>query len=875
DAFRLEGAIRAVMEARECGPEAAREIVAELEDQATTIRGFYRRLQEWIGGRTLVDKTPTYAWSPETLRRAEAGFDETRYVHLLRHPYATIASFEEARIEQVFFPRAEGFTRRQLAEMSWLLAQRNIRHFLSTIPAERQHVVRFEELVAEPERVLRELCGFLGLGYHADMSDPYKDRSVRMTDGLHAESRMLGDVKFHQHSRVDAKTGERWRELAAEDFLGEETRRLAAELGYGEPEREVWTAIPRAAADGPLPLSFAQERLWFLDRLEPGTSTYNLVNALRLAGRLEAAALQSALAEVVRRHAALRTTFAEAAGTAVQIVGPAFVPPLPQVDLSALPAAHREAEALWRIEAEVDRPFDLERGPLVRALLLRLAPEDHAVSLSLHHIVSDGWSMGVLVAEVAALYAAFAQGQPSPLPELPIRYGDFAVWQRRRLDGAALAGQLAWWRESLRGVAPLDLPADRLRPPVQTFRGAHVPVALPADLSPALASLGTRERATVFMTLLAGFAVVLHRYSGQSGFAVGTPHANRDRSEVEGLIGFFVNTLALRVDAGGDPGFRALLGRLRETSLGAFAHREVPFERVVEELRPERDLARSPLFQAMLILQNNVSGPLALPGLTLSPYAFETTSAKFELTLSLFEGPEGLVGSFEYNTDLYDGATIARMAGHFGRLLVSAAAAPDLPVGELPMLAEAERRELLTAWNDTARPREADLLVHELFVRQARRTPDAVAVAQGDAASLTYGALDERSNRLARRLRRLGVGPEVRVGLCVERTPEMVVALLGILKAGGAYVPLDPSHPAERLGMVIEDSALSVLVTQEGLLGALPAHSDTVLCLDRDGGRIAAQSAAPLERVGDEESLAYVIFTSGSTGRPKGVQLPH
>jgi amino acid adenylation domain-containing protein len=856
----LEGVLHAVMEARACGPEEAREAVAGLEEKGTTTRGFYGLLQQWIGGRTLVDRTPTYAWSPETLRRAESSFEETRCVHLLRHPYAAIASFEEARIEQVFFPRTEGFTRCQLTELSWLLAQRNIHDFLAAIPAERRHVVRFEELVAAPERVLRELCDFLGLFYHPDMGDPYKDRSVRMTDGLHAESRMLGDVKFHQQSGVDAKTGERWHELAAEGFRGEESRRLAAELGYeAEPEREAWTAIPRAAADGPLPLSFAQERLWFLDRLEPGTSTYNLVNALRLTGRLDTAALERALAEVVRRHAVLRTTFTETAETAggpVQVVAPEWTPPLPLTDLAAVPADRREAEARQRIEAEADRPFDLERGPLVRALLLRLAPEDHAVALSLHHIVSDGWSMGVLVAEVAALYAAFAQGRPSPMPELPIQYGDFAVWQRRRLDGA-LAAQLAWWRERLHGVPPLDLPLDHLRPPAQTFRGAHVPVALPADLSAAVAALGAGERATVFMTLLAGFAVLLHRYSGQSD-----------------LIGFFVNTLALRMDAAGEPGFRGLLARVREAAIGAFAHREVPFERVVEELRPERDLARSPLFQVMFILQNNVSGPLTLPGLTLSPYAFETTAAKFELTLSLFEGADGLVGSIEYNTDLFDGATVERMAGHFGRLLASAVAAPDRPVGELPMLAGPERAELLTAWNDTARPREAGLLVHELFARQAQRTPDAVAVAQGSVA-LTYRQLDERSNRLARRLRRLGVGPEVRVGLCLERTPEMVVALLGILKAGGAYVPLDPSHPAERLGMVIEDSALPVLVTEEGLLGSLPAHSAVALCLDRDDDGISAETAASLDRLGDEESLAYVIYTSGSTGQPKGVQLPH
>ena len=345
DAFRLEGAIRAVMEARGCDAGEASEIVAGLEERGTTTRELYRLLQEWIGGRMLVDKTPTYAWSLETLRRAEAGFEGARYVHLLRHPYATIASFEEARIEQVFFPRAGELTRRQLAEMSWLLAQRNIAEFLAAIPGERRHTVRFEELVAEPERVLRELCAFLGLEYHPDMVLPYKDRGSRMTDGLHAESRMLGDVKFHQHSGIDARAGERWRELAAEDFLGAGTRRVAAKLGYEvEPEREAWTAIPRAGAEGPLPLSFAQERLWFLDRLGSAGSAYNVVNALRLTGTLEPASLARALAEVARRHDVLRTTFAETPAGAVQVVSPAFSPALPLIDLAALGADRREAE---------------------------------------------------------------------------------------------------------------------------------------------------------------------------------------------------------------------------------------------------------------------------------------------------------------------------------------------------------------------------------------------------------------------------------------------------------------------------------------------------------------------------------------------------
>ncbi|MEO6192136.1 MAG: amino acid adenylation domain-containing protein, partial [Thermoanaerobaculia bacterium] len=875
DAFRLEGAVRAVMEARGCDAGEASEIVAGLEERGMTTRELYRLLQEWIGGRMLVDKTPTYAWSLETLRRAEAGFEGARYVHLLRHPYATIASFEEARIEQVFFPRAGELTRRQLAEMSWLLAQRNIAEFLATIPEERRHTVRFEELVAEPERVLRELCEFLGIAYHPDMADPYKDRSARMTDGLHAESRMLGDVKFHQHSGVDAKAGERWRELAAEDFLGAETRRVAAGLGYAvEPEKEAWTAIPRAGTAGPLPLSFAQERLWFLDRLESAGSAYNVVNALRLTGRLEPASLEHALAEVARRHDVLRTTFTETPDGAVQVVSPAFAPALSLVDLAALDADRREAEARRLVEAEAVRGFDLRRGPLLRALLLRLAPEEHGIVLNVHHIVSDGWSMGVLVSEVAALYAAFVEGRPSPLPELPIQYGDYALWQRGRLHGRALEEHLAYWRERLRGVPPLDLPADRRRPPVQTFRGARVPVILPADLAPAVAALGQGERATDFMTLLAGFAALLHRYSGQTDFALGTPHANRDCAEIEPLIGFFINTLALRVDIGGEPGFRGLLARVRETAVGAFTHREVPFERVVEELRPERDLARSPLFQVMFMLQNNAAGPLELPGLAIAPYGFDANTAKFELTLSLFEYQGRIGGTLEYNADLFEGTTAERLAGHFGRLLAAALAAPEQPVGELPMLAPAERTQLLETWNATAVPRPAGALIHELFEAQAARTPEAPAVS-GQGETLSYRELQTRSNRLANHLRRLGVGPEVRVGLCVERTPEMVVALLGILKAGGAYVPLDPSHPAERLGLVIADSGLSLLVTEERLLASLPAHSAAVLCLDRDRRKIAQARASAPSRATGEESLAYVIYTSGSTGRPKGVQLPH
>ncbi|HSF39927.1 MAG TPA: amino acid adenylation domain-containing protein [Thermoanaerobaculia bacterium] len=736
--------------------------------------------------------------------------------------------------------------------------------------------MRFEDLLSDPEGELRRICSFLGIAYDPAMAAPYEAKSARMTDGLHAESRMLGDVKFHQHSGVDASVAERWREEYGEESLSDLARGLAARLGYElAPAPRHFVPIERVESGPgtPQPLSFAQERLWFLDQLDPGKATYNIPNALRLTGRLDGAALRASLAEVVRRHEVLRSTFALIDGQPVQIAGPAGTA-MPVVDLSGLPGERREGEVRQRMALEVDRPFDLARGPLLRALLLRIAPEEHVAVLTLHHVASDGWSMGVLVREVAALYPAFSQGRPSPLPELPIQYADFARWQRGWLRGEVLEEEIAYWRETLAGVAPLELPTDRPRPPVQTFRGRALPLGFDPETGEALEALGRRSGATFFMTALAAFMTLLHRYAGQDDVAVGTPSANRNRPEIEGLIGFFVNTLVVRADASGDPSFRELLGRVREASVGAFAHQDLPFEKVVEELRPERDLSRSPLFQVMFMLQNLRAEPVELPGLVLAPQPWEVTTAKLDLTLSLFEGAGRLTGSIEWNTDLFERGTIERMAGHLKILFAGIAADPERRLSELPLLSDAERRQILSEWNETARDWPRETLIHELFELQAARRPEAVAVTCGGE-RWTYRDLDLRANRLANHLRRLGVGPETRVGLCVERSAEMVAALLGVLKAGGAYVPLDPSHPAERLGMVLDDGAVSVLLTEEKLLAGLPPVAARVVCLDGDGEAIAAESAEAPERRGSEENLAYVIYTSGSTGRPKGVQLPH
>ncbi|HEX2569426.1 MAG TPA: amino acid adenylation domain-containing protein, partial [Polyangia bacterium] len=634
--------------------------------------------------------------------------------------------------------------------------------------------------------------------------------------------------------------------------------------------------VPRT---GELPLSFAQQRLWFLDQLEPGNPFYNLPIAVRMVGKLDVAALERSLAEVVRRHEALRTTFVGHEGRPVQVLAPELDLRLDLVDLQDQPPELREARARERAQEEVQRPFDLARGPLLRACLLRLGAEDHVLLVTLHHIVADGWSLGVLVREFGALYSAFSSGQPSPLAPLVLQYVDYAAWQREWLAGAVLERQLAYWKGQLGGRLPvLELPTDYpgpgARPPVQTFRGAQHVFTLPRPLAQALDGFSRRQGATLFMTLLAAFQALLQRYSGQDDIVVGTPIAGRTRAELEGLIGLFVNTLALRTDLGGNPTFRTLLGRVREVTLGAYAHQELPFEKLVEELEPERDLSRSPLFQVLFALQNMPIPALAPAGLTITPVELDAGIAKFDLSLYLQETAAGLRGVLEYNTDLFEAATIARMAGHFESLLRGIAADPDQPLAELPLLTAAEREQLLVTWNQTRSEAPADACIHTLFEAQVRRTPDRVALVDGTR-ELGYAELNRRANQLAHTLRALGVRAEAPVGICMRRTAEMVIGLLGILKAGATYVPLDPAYPRERLAFVLEDARVQLLLTQSQLVERLPDHGARVLCLDADGERIAQASDEDPVGVAAPGQLAYLIYTSGSTGRPKGVAIEH
>lgn len=633
---------------------------------------------------------------------------------------------------------------------------------------------------------------------------------------------------------------------------------LLREQGIGEAKTD---RIPRRTESGPALLSFAQQRIWFLDQLEPENPLYNIHTGVELSGPLNVPVLQRSIAEIIRRHEALRTTFAVIDNRPVQVINQNSSFKLPVHDLQELDESQRQLSVSEWAEKDARLRFDLTKGLLLRATLLRLGETDHVLLLTIHHIVSDGWSVGVFVRELAALYDAYTAGRSSPLQELSIQYADFAAWQRDWLQGERLEEQLSYWRAQLSDAPPLlKLPTDKPRPPVQSYKGAHETLLLSESLSRSLKELSRSEGATPFMTLLAAFSTLLCRYSGQRDILVGTPIANRNRAETESLIGFFVNTLIFRTRLSEQMTFRELLGQVRETALEAYAHQDLPFEKLVEELQPERSLSHSPVFQVMLDLQNAPMRDLELQGLRLTPLPFDSRMAKFDLILTVAETDGRLSGQLEYNIDLFDASTSRRMARHLEHLLETAVSNPDQQVSRLPLLTDDERRQILFEWNDTQAENEPARCIHELFEQQAAAKPHAVALVHKDE-QLTYRQLNERANKLACHLRRLGTGPESVVGVCLERSVDAVVAILGVLKAGGAYLPLDPSYPRERLSWMLADAGAQIVITEE--------------FLQRNADEIETQLNADSKTTIGSQNLAYVIYTSGSTGKPKGVLVSH
>ena len=634
-------------------------------------------------------------------------------------------------------------------------------------------------------------------------------------------------------------------------------------------------SILRRANNAPSLLSFAQQRLWFLEQLFPGSDIHNISEAFELKGNLKVEALKQSLNEIIKRHEALRTNFVLIGESPFQVVAEERKLDLSVVDLSDLPEEKRQNEMKRLLSEESRLPFHLDTDLLVRVLLLRLAQDHHVLMLTVHHIVSDDWSMDILFQELTSLYEAVSSGEDPDLLPLPIQYPDFAIWQRGWLQGNVLSSQLSYWKKKLENrPLLLALPTDHPRPSVQSYRGNTISFEISPSLSASLKEISRREGVTLFMTLLAVFKVLLFRHTGQRDLLVATPIAGRNRSETEDLIGFFVNTLVLRTNVTGGLNFRELLARVKNVALEAYGNQDLPFEKLVEELHPERDLSHSPLFQVMFVYHNEAGDDLVLPNLAISPLDLDSGTSQFDLTLTMMGGEDELSGSFEFSTDLFEERTVLRMKEHFEILLKGVVADPNLPLWKIPMLTEAERRQIVLEWNQT----EVELVnrkcFHQLFEEQVEKSPGAIAVVfRGQ--EISYKSLNERANQLAHYLQEIGVGPESLVGICMERSVEMLVGILGILKAGGCYLPLDPTYPVERLSFILEDSGAKILLTQDRLVGKLPKLNKILLSIDKEWDTIRSRKKENVVSDVTEANLAYVIYTSGSTGKPKGTMISH
>jgi amino acid adenylation domain-containing protein len=632
-------------------------------------------------------------------------------------------------------------------------------------------------------------------------------------------------------------------------------------------------AIPRV---GELPLSFAQQRLWFLDQLVPNSPAWNIFIAANLKGRVNIEVLARSINEVIARQEVLRTGFVVVDGMPQLVISPAKTLSLPLVDLRMIPENSRDAELQRLAAEESQKTFNLADSPLLRATLLQLSDNEHVLFLTFHHIIADGWSSAILVREIATFYQAFSQGKVMPLNDLPIQYIDFANWQRQYLQGETLEKQIEFWKQRLAGVEFLQLPTDRPRPPVQTSNGRRYPVTIPKELADNIELLGNRERASLFMTLLSAFYLLLYRYSNQEDITIGSPFANREHAELESLIGFFVNTLVLRVNVSGEVSFREFLAQVREITLAAYAHKEVPFEHILEVMRQRQgnNAGYTPLFQVAFILNNFPVQPIELPDLALTPLNFHSDTAKFDLNFSLTKTDAGLIGWLEYNSDLFDESTIAGMVMRYQLLLSAAIAHPDEMIGRLPFITEAERHSLLSRWQDNGVEDEKNICIHQLFEEQVLRAPDSIAAIYENE-RISYRELNRRANQLAHYLEHLGVGPETLVGICLERSLSMVVSILGVLKAGGAYLPLDPFYPKDRLAFMLADSQVPVLIAEEKQEKNIPQCNARIVFLDRDAAAIAEEREENPTCRAQKENIAYVIYTSGSTGKPKGVLIEH
>jgi len=880
NSFWLEGVIRAMMGIKGYDADQAKLEMQQYEKDNLTTQQMYLHMQTWLDNQILVDKTPSYALDINILQQAEQYFENPLYIHLMRHPYGMINSFEQAKLDQIFFLYDHHYSTRELAELTWLQSHVNILAFLENIPSSRQHTVTFENMTGQTETVINELCDFLNLDFHPDMLKPYQEKQKRMTDGIYKESRMLGDVKFLDHKEIEARVADRWRANYSHDFLGDITWQIAELLGYkndlsSSPDKKI-IDIHRIPRTDHLPISFAQKRLWFLDQYEEESTTYNISIALQLNGHLRIDILKKSLQAILDRHESLQSTFHSENGNPVVKLSKRPLQ-FDQVDLCHLPDDQRDIDTKALIDEEFNRPFHLSEGPLFRSRLIQQEKDVHILLVSMHHIVSDGWSIGVIINDWTILYNAFSEGLDSPLPELPIQYVDYANWQKQWLQGEEYNRQVNYWKKQLKGIPELlELPTDFRRPPVQTFKGTSLHFSLPSELTQQLKALSQSANCTLFMTLISGFSILMAKYSGQDDIVLGSPIANRNHKDIESLIGFFVNTLVLRHDLSNNLSFNDFLQQNRNVILEAYAHQDISFEQLVEELQPTRSLSHAPLFQVLFVLQNAPMGKLELPDLSIIPINQDSAISKFDLSMILEVNDETseIDGTVEFNTSLFHPDTIKRLISHYSNLLQAIVKDPGQLIYQYEIMHVSERQTIIYKWNETGVSYAKDQCIHDLFEQQVEKTPDKTAIIFENQ-TITYRELNDKANQLAHHLRSLHVQTEDLVGIYMDRSIEMVIGLLGILKSGGAYVPLDPTYPIDRIQYMISDSETKILLTQSDLLEKLSLNDIQSVCLDNYESALTDINQDNLGKTTGSTNLAYVIYTSGSTGKPKGVMLTH
>lgn len=900
DSFWLEGSIRAYMEAKNISLDDAKAEIEAFEKAGMSVMEFYGILQRHLNGRILVDKSPSYVLHTSILERIEETFEDAFYVHLHRHPLGMTHSFDEAKLHQIFFRYEHSYTPRQLGELIWAMSHDNIHRFLNQIPAERQSSISFENMTADPESEMKRLCGDIGLDYEPEMLAIYRENELkkRMTDGIHAESRMLGDVKFHTHKKIDSKASDRWREKLDVQSLSDVSRVIAAGFDYdvpapenpvsesdlslkslknvSKPRNSAQTGIRTLSESGRStsgvlrPLSHAQRRLWFFDQLDKGQPTYNMPVQLKLSGKLNIEALGTSIKMIQMRHEVLRSVFKVQDGEPVAEIRE-HADPMGIVDLRHLNAQNREAEIERWIADFSEQPFLLDRGPLFKSVVLICPDDQYFLLINMHHIVSDGWSLGIIAKELEAGYVLHSGIGTTQLPELTSNYADYTLWQDKLIESGEIEKQLSYWAKKLEHLPSLlEIPADLPRPAVKSYKGATYRFDLGKELTSSVKSIAESLKVTPYMVLLSAYGVLLNKYTGKTDLPIGTPVANRRRTDFESLVGFFVNTQVLRLEVDPSDSFKDLVKKVRSVAIEAYSNQDVSFEHLVEVLQPVRNMGYSPLFQVMLTMQTGKMSAPVLPGVKPELFEHQNTISKYDLTLLFAEENDSLACYAEYSTDLFKEWRIRQLGSHFKHILESVAANLTQVVKDVQLLDKAESNKITTTWNTTQKVFDRTGNVSDLIAEMVSKYPNKVAV-RAKNGSLTYQELQHQSDQVALGISKLNLPPESLVLISCERTTKLVVGMLGIWKAGHTYVPVDPTFPTERIRMIIEDAKAPLILTDEVTAPHMPEDTPKVTVQDLIS---KANSAEEFVRPKPAE-LAYVIFTSGSTGRPKGVMIPH